>query len=754
MKRKIFLITLMVALFVCLFAISVSAADIPEWTDVITYETGENAIAYKDGFDTTSRVMLSNGDGTYSTYPTNYIIKGTDATFDEKEIDFTALMTASGNSTYTNASIIRIEIPAGFTSVAESAFRKDKGLKVTGLLTAKFPEGMTTFNSYTFYNNSTIVEVELPNSLSTWNGSSHFYKATALEKINFPTSLTSIPSNAFHTCTALKVIDISKCTSLTTIGELAFRSANLSETDLVIPENCTTIDAYAFKGTSVKSVVLPEKLVNVAAEVFKECTKITSVVSKAQKIGDSMFSSDTALVSLTIENAKYIGSNAFYKCPITSDIIIPEGCTFVGELAFRSAATTYVYLPSTLRSTEELPLGESVFKGCTSLKRVVSKSPVITNYMFNECLAIEYADLQNATTIGTYAFGTSSKNSSLAELYLYEGLVNIGEFAFNRSAITTLTIPSTVTTVSDSAFRTSTSLTTVYFLGSTMGNYMFRDCSKLSKLVVTDNLKTFGTETIANASSTFTTFYIGSNTAALQAIITDSRVASATLCDYVDYKQGQYNTSVKCLLVYNSNICDVVYNEVHLDATPNQEFTSYTASSYLVTACPRCLEESSRVEVAPIFNGFGYSARIENNGDTKRALVFSYFINTDSLDIYKSYNPEKTLSFGIVGAFESKITNADSEVYNPLNADGTAVQGNVVAYSITNEEIISIDFIIKGEQATWEANGIPSSPIYMLGYVIDDTGLYYIGNNTEKVASQSATITDLRTITYNELFTE
>ncbi len=47
----------------------------------------------------------------------------------------------------------------------------------------------------------------------------------------------------------------------------------------------------------------------------------------------------------------------------------------------------------------------------------------------------------------------------------------------------------------------------------------------------------------------------------------------------------------------------------------------------------------------------------------------------------------------------------------------------------------------------------PIKPVYMLGYVIDDTGLYYIGNNIKKVATQSGTITDLKTITYNEIFT-
>ena len=754
MKRKIFLITLMVALFVCLFAISVSAADIPEWTDVITYETGENAIAYKDGFDTTSRVMLSNGDGTYSTYPTNYIIKGTDAVFSNNEIDFTAIKTASGNTTYTNASIIRLEVPSGFTSVQDRSFRKDTGLKTTSMLTIKLPEGIITLGGYNFYNNNVVVEIELPDSLTTIDGAETFIKATSLNKINIPASLTSIPSKAFNSCSALKEVDFSKCTSLVSIGDRAFQYCHALET-ITLPEGLETIEECAFYDCDgLEYISIPSTVTTMADKMCEGSANIKTVVCKAQVVGNNAFNNCVSVVDLTLENTKTIGTNAFYKCPITTDIIIPEGCTFIGELAFRNAATTYVYLPSTLESTEELPLGESVFKGCTSLKRVVSKSPVITNYMFNECLAIEYADLQNAKTIGTYAFATSGKNSSLAELKLYEGLVSIGGYAFSRSMLTTLTIPSTVETIEDSAFKNSTSLTKVCILNSIIGPNMFNGCSKLSTLVLTEKFEAFGTDALTSVSSTFTTLYTGTDYDRVKTLCSsNSRFSQAKYSTYESYLAGTHTTG-SYIFIYDCNICEVAYDSVHLPASAMHEHTSYTASSYLVTACPRCLEESSRVEVAPIFDGFGYSARIENNGDTKRALVFSYFINTDSLEIYKSYNPEKTLSFGIVGAFESKITNADSEVYNPLNADGTAVQGNVVAYDIASKDVVSIDFIIKGEQATWEANGIPSSPIYMLGYVIDDTGLYYIGNNTEKVASQSANITDLKTVTYNELFTE
>lgn len=659
MKRKIFLITLMVALFVCLFAISVSAADIPEWTDVITYETGENAIAYKDGFDTTSRVLLDNGDGTYSTYPTNYIIKGTDATFDEKEIDFTALKTASENSTYTNASIIRIEIPAGFTSVDKWMFRPNYGLKTTSILTVKFAEGITSLGAKMFYD-STAVEIELPDSVETMGD--EFAYGSLFTSIKIPKNLTAIPYRMFYQSTNIMTVDFSEAESLEVIGESAFSGCTSLES-AILPEGLTTLSKYAFYKSGVKNVYLPSTIKEVGLYTFEQSA--AEVVESYSPI---------------------IGENMFYKC--------------------------------------------------NNLRKIT---------------------LENTVSVAKYGFLIESgKTSYVTELVLPETLTTIGSYAFARMAITELYVPASVKQADSYAFAACKSLQKAVVLCDVIGEHMFHDCSTLSELVLAQPLKTYGNaNSLGNVSSKFTTYFVGENYEATKTLMNvSSRISGAKVYSYEDYTSGNYNASSNYLFIYDCNICEVAYDSVHLPASAMHEHTSYTASSYLVTACPRCLEESSRVEVAPIFDGFGYSARIENNGDTKRALVFSYFINTDSLDIYKSYNPEKTLSFGIVGAFESKITNADSEVYNPLNADGTAVQGNVVAYDIASKDIVSIDFIIKGEQATWEANGIPSSPIYMLGYVIDDTGLYYIGNNTEKVATQSVNITDLKTVTYNELFTE
>jgi hypothetical protein len=92
MKNKICLIMLFAMLFVCVFAVAVSAEEtdaVPEWPSEVTILDGmsDKATFGADGkAGATSRVLLANGDGTYTAYPAYYICKNSTSltiTFDE-----------------------------------------------------------------------------------------------------------------------------------------------------------------------------------------------------------------------------------------------------------------------------------------------------------------------------------------------------------------------------------------------------------------------------------------------------------------------------------------------------------------------------------------------------------------------------------------------------------------------------------------------------------------------------------------------
>lgn len=596
MKKKLLLLTVLVIALSCLFAIVASATDIPEWTGVITYETGENAIAYKDGFDTTSRVMLSNDDGTYSTYPTNYIIKGTDSVFTARtELDFTALNTASGK-TYSYASVIRLEIPVGFTELATSALRgpADKG-NFSSLLTAKIPEGVTKLNSYTLYGDSLVQEIELPSTLTTL-GQEFANGNPNLRKVNIPSGITTIPQNAFKNCTSLTEVDFSKATNLESIGSYAFRSAALSETEVIFYDKCTSVGEYAFKGTGIKSLVIPSTVTTIGKEAFAENTNLSKVICKCKDIPYGAFTDCTGLTSLTLENTVSIGERAF--------------------------------------------------------------------------------------------FASSGKTIPITNVILPEGLVSIGQFAFLRSSITSIVVPSTVTTYGTGVFQSCSSLEKAVILGSTMGKEMFHSDKALESLIITDKLTTIesGALTSTNTSS-FTIFYTGTDYENIKALGSASgngytKFKDAKYSSYESYKANTH-TQGTYLFIYGANLCEVAFDGVHAwgETIPTFEGQAYVSNLVSASTCGVCkLNDFVGDPICgPLFIELGYSKPNDNS-----SFGYGVSVNQANIDKYIEATGD-TLVYGfIIGLYSDKVADI-------ISADGKSQISNSIIFDFSKPAYDNLD---------------------------------------------------------------
>ena len=672
MKKKLLLITLLVALFACIFVVSVSAETtksgtvIPDWTDVITYETGDKAIPYKAGFDTEARVLLANGDNTYSTYPSNYIIKGTDAVFTvSSELDFTALNAATGKS-YSYASVIRFEMPVGYTSVEDRAFKNDR--KFTALQTVKVCEGVTTMGINIFYESSTVVEVELPSTLETI-GTEFAYKATALEKINIPQNLTEITTKAFCGCSKLTTVDFSKATNLETIGYWSFYNCSSLES-AILPEGLTYIDELAFKLTGVKEVYLPSTLETVSTNnVFAECSKLETITSKATFIAENMFYNATALKTVTLEGTVTIGTKAF-QCDSASTtgeavVFLPETLTTINDYAFKQSPVKTVYLPSSLTT-----IGTDVFYACCSLENINCKSEILGTNMFKDCTALESVDLSSVVTVGDSAFyiTSNSATSKLKSVTFSDKLQTIEDYAFIRSAITSLEIPSSLTTVGTGVFKENKSLTSVIFLGTKMGASMFQKCSSLSKLVITTDFVEYGSSALNDVSTTFATFYTGTDYSRIKSLCAVSRITQAKYSTYESYKDGTHATG-SYIFIYGANLCDVAYGE-HNIPSPTYYFTSYTEASSVKGVCTRCGIENVEEKVNPLFTCLGFSSP----DDSFAGISIGFRVDHEAVSAYERIT-NSTVSYGLfVGVYE-KLGNDDV-----LNLEtGDIANGTVVA---------------------------------------------------------------------------
>ena len=128
-------------------------------------------------------------------------------------------------------------------------------------------------------------------------------------------------------------------------------------------------------------------------------------------------------------------------------------------------------------------IGNSAFKGCTSLQTITIPSSVtsIGDLAFFECSSVQNITIPNSvTSIGFWAF---YKCSSLQNITIPSSVTSIGKSAFFEcSSLQTITIPSSVTSIGESAFFGCSSLQSITIPSSvtSIGDWAFSGCKSLS----------------------------------------------------------------------------------------------------------------------------------------------------------------------------------------------------------------------------------------------------------------------------------
>ncbi len=214
----------------------------------------------------------------------------------------------------------------------------------------------------------------------------------------------------------LNVDDWSKIKQMTNLTELDLSKALIDE----IPNE-------AFNGRwAIDKVLLPPTL---------------------KKIGTYAFQG-TALTSVNIpDNVETIEENAFSQVRQLQEVHLPDSLTSLGRYAFekcRSLRT--VKIPTKLK---EIPW--YAFDGCKSLQSVELHDSItgIGDYSFRNCDLREITLPKSTTWVGGYAF---NGNSNLSKVTLNEGLIDIWAYAFQDTAIDTLNCPSTLRNIYNAAF--------------------------------------------------------------------------------------------------------------------------------------------------------------------------------------------------------------------------------------------------------------------------------------------------------------
>lgn len=200
-----------------------------------------------------------------------------------------------------------------------------------------------------------------------------FYKCTALYDIgDLPWSLKEIGDYAFYVCSTLKSLDLYD-TSVTKVGSHAFYGCtNLQE--LYLSDALEILDAYAFYGTAIHRLEIPDSVTTLGERAFGRCYNLTNVSfgGSIEEIGEFAFRECIFLSNIVLpDSLKKISDYAFYGCTGIRSVTFGNSVEYIGKYAFANAERLSVLdLPASLDY-----IGANAFKGC-NLKVVVMHGPV------------------------------------------------------------------------------------------------------------------------------------------------------------------------------------------------------------------------------------------------------------------------------------------------------------------------------------------------------------------------------------------
>lgn len=161
-----------------------------------------------------------------------------------------------------------------------------------------------------------------------------------------------------------------------------------------------------------------------------------------------------------------IAPEAFMQNRQITRVVMNEGLTSIGEMAFFNSGIQEIVFPSTLQQ-----LAPDLFYYCDRLKRVDLSHTQITRIPESAfaCSGVEEVLLPSAlTAIGTQAF---MMTEHLKSAVIPQSVTHIGMEAFRGSGITTVQLPNSISTIEARAFYLCPNLTEVSAYGPASSNH-------------------------------------------------------------------------------------------------------------------------------------------------------------------------------------------------------------------------------------------------------------------------------------------
>jgi uncharacterized repeat protein (TIGR02543 family)/LPXTG-motif cell wall-anchored protein len=239
------------------------------------------------------------------------------------------------------------------------------------------PPGVTSIGGSAFEGGS-LVSISIPNSVISIGNNA--FDSSELESITIAdrSALQSIGVEAFL-FSKVQRIDLSATTSLISIGASAFLRASELES-IILPNSVTSIGARAFEGSGLTSIVIPNRITSIESETFKSAGDLTSVTipDSVTSIGVRVFSG-SGITSIVIPNSiTSIENGTFGNAQELASVTIPSSVTSIAGEAFGGTSSLRsITIPASVNS-----IGAEAFTNAINLASIyfLGNAPTIDEY--------------------------------------------------------------------------------------------------------------------------------------------------------------------------------------------------------------------------------------------------------------------------------------------------------------------------------------------------------------------------------------
>ena len=475
-------------------------------------------------YSTDALVFVRQDDGTYGVYRGDSISSVTHLEIPayHNNIAVTKILESAFNhpSCY---NLVSVKIPDTVTLIGSSAFTACTSLESIEVYKAKEGDYETFYSSENgvliredmgttyleFVPRAKTGDFIIPDTVDKILTRAFYF--SSLENVIIPNNVIGIPKYAFYNCQNLKSISFQTGrTNDIEIGEWAFYG-------------CKTVESISLPAkfdVSLDNLVLVFDMIENLKSITVEDggTTYSSVAGMlTNKEEDTIlycpkaFTGDVSIAP----GIKVIGAKAFFERDKITAITIPVWVTEIGASAFEGCQNVKSITFKGSRS-DDLDIGNGAFMYCTRVTTITFQGNgtneldegvvIIGDNAFSNVRNQRYGDSRlttveigegvNIETIGNKAFYYQNK---LREINIAKNVFigTIGQYAFDHcERLISITVPASVTKISEYAFSTCTSLAAVNFdtEGATdleIANYAFNNCTMLGQILLPDHLTEF-----------------------------------------------------------------------------------------------------------------------------------------------------------------------------------------------------------------------------------------------------------------------